>query len=278
MVALIFLGLLCSFGLLPSLVVAQTAADIAYTPQFSVCPSGVPLVRLAGTTQQSLSNSESAYISAKKSQVLPSAWQTYLLNVQNSAQANNIQLPSYVSAILADLNPQITLGIATSGGGYRAAIFGAGVLNAIDGRNTTSAQTGAGGLLQAATYLSGLSGGSWLVGSLIQNDFPPLLELMFGPNPDSGGWNAQVDLIAPSSSIVIDAEYIADLIGEIEGKFSAGFPVTITDVWARTLSRHFISGTTPLNILDPALLHGAGVTWSSISQLCVSLSSSLGRR
>jgi lysophospholipase len=60
-----------------------------------------------------------------------------------------------------------TIAVGVSGGGTRAALYGAGVLNALDGRNFTSVGRGTGGLLQATTYISGLSGGSWLLSSFI---------------------------------------------------------------------------------------------------------------
>ena len=64
------------------------------------------------------------------------------------------------------------IGIAISGGGYRAMLTGAGVLEAFDSRTPNATSDGQlGGLLQSATYLSGLSGGSWLVGSLYTNNF-----------------------------------------------------------------------------------------------------------
>jgi lysophospholipase len=50
------------------------------------------------------------------------------------------------------------LAIAFSGGGHRAALFGAGVRNALDIRNDSAKNAGTGGLLQAASYVSGLSG------------------------------------------------------------------------------------------------------------------------
>lgn len=52
------------------------------------------------------------------------------------------------------------IGIATSGGGWRALMSGAGVIEAFDSRTSKSKL---GGLLQSATYLAGLSGGGWLV-------------------------------------------------------------------------------------------------------------------
>ncbi|KAJ3489234.1 hypothetical protein NLI96_g2294 [Meripilus lineatus] len=264
---LISAGLLALLGSFSSLVVAQQAAAVAYAPKFTLCPPNTSLIRSAGTSKQSLSPSESSYISARKSQVLPSAWSSYLKNVKQAAKSNNIALPAYVSAILSQPTTFPNLGIATSGGGYRAAIFGAGVLNALDGRNLTSSGVGTGGLLQAASYLSGLSGGSWLLGSLIQADFPPLLDLIFGTSSGLGGWNAQVDLLQISTDPNVIAQFVGLLVQESAGKFLTGFPVTFTDIWARTLSRHFVTGTTAANFFDTNLTHGAGVTLSSITQL-----------
>ena len=60
------------------------------------------------------------------------------------------------------------IAIAFSGGGYRAMLNGAGALQAFDNRevNGTNTPGHLGGLLQASTYVAGLSGGSWLVGSI----------------------------------------------------------------------------------------------------------------
>lgn len=106
---------------------AQSAATVPYTPSFGPCPADFSLVRLAGSSaqSQSLSKGESDYISARKSQVLPGAWKSYLANVQ----ATGATLPSYISDILGGNSKETpTLGIAQSGGGLRAAIVGAGKL------------------------------------------------------------------------------------------------------------------------------------------------------
>jgi lysophospholipase len=139
--------------------VAAKSALEAYTPTSGECPSGFTLVREVSTiaSEQTLSVGEQEYIKNRKV-LLPGAWKTYLANVQ----ATNVTLPSYVSDILTGSGGSTlpTFGIATSGGGYRAAIFGAGILNAIDARSEQP--SGVSGLLQASTYLAGLSGGSWL--------------------------------------------------------------------------------------------------------------------
>ena len=277
-------SLVLSLTLLPlSLrVVAQSAAATAYQPTFTSCPPGTALVRQVGSNpqRQSLSAGEAEYV-FRREQVTRGTWPEYLTNVQSFLETSqtNISLPEYVSELLtgefgATRLPR--LGIATSGGGYRAAIFGAGILNALDGRNQTSVKAGTGGLLQAATYLSGLSGGSWLVLSLTQAGFPMLPELIFGPSPaptdDSnafGGWLTDIDLVTPGSDIIEDLEFASDLLVEISLKLSSGFPVTVTDVWARALSRHFANGTTSANFFNDSLTHGAGITFSSITAMLV---------
>ncbi|CDK24630.1 unnamed protein product [Kuraishia capsulata CBS 1993] len=72
--------------------------------------------------------------------------------------------------------PQIA--IAVSGGGYRSMLVGAGVLAAFDNRTVNSTRgSGLGGILQASTYLAGISGGSWLVSSLMMYDFASVVKL-----------------------------------------------------------------------------------------------------
>lgn len=267
----LFLALVC-LASIPLHALAQTAAAVAYTPSKTTCPKA-PLVRSAGS-KQTLNVQEANYIKTRKETEIPHAWRSYLANVQAQASLHNIRLPTYVSALLA--NPlivnELTLGIATSGGGYRAAIFGSGILNALDGRNKTSVHAGTGCLLQSASYLTGLSGGSWLVSSLTQANFPLLADLILGGDSDGsagattkfGGWVTEVDLLQVSSDPTTEEQFLGLLLEEIAGKFAAGFPVTITDVWSRSLARHFANGTTLANFFNPNITHGAGELWSAV--------------
>ena len=134
-------------------------------------------------------------------------------------------------------------------------------------------QTGTGGLLQAATYLTGLSGGSWLLTSLIQANFPSVSELAFppasasGPNGAYGGFLTQFDLTAPGPTVNDTLAYLELLIGESKAKqVSSGLPITITDPWSRSLARHFSNGTTAQNVLSSGT-HGAGILLSGIPNL-----------
>ena len=258
----------------PLFAAAQTAAAAAYAPQLAPCPAGFSLVREAGTNaaSQSLNYGESQYLSGKQSAVLPSAWKSYLSAVESTADGSD--LPSYVSRILGGDYGWMAyprLGIATSGGGYRAAAFGAGVLNALDGRNASAVAAGTGGLLQAATYLAGLSGGSWLVTSLAQADFPTIPDLVFGTGTATttgfGGWNAEFGLLEPSDNTTVDTAYVLDVIEEVMGKHAEGFPVTMSDIWARALSRHYANGTDATNFFDTSVTHGAGITFSSVPNM-----------
>jgi lysophospholipase len=88
----------------------------------------------------------------------------------------------YIDRVATNSSELPSIGIAVSGGGYRALMVGAGVLAAFDNRTTNSTATGQlGGLLQASTYLSALSGGSWLMGSLYMQNFPSVQDVITGP-------------------------------------------------------------------------------------------------
>ncbi|CAL1698537.1 unnamed protein product [Somion occarium] len=263
-------------GLLSLHVLAESVASKAFTPKLSRCPPGTALVRSTGTTKQTLGPDEERYISTRKRQVLPAAWTSYLHSIESKAKALGVVLPEYVSHVLSSPNLNPTLGLAISGGGYKAATFGAAHLTMLDARNETSVKFGTGGLLQAASYMTGLSGSAWFLTSLAQANFPTFEELIFGPSgrerhskePLYSGWLGQFDYFQPGNANQ-SLEYRNSLLSDVMGKFNAGFPVTLIDIWARALSRHFANGTTPKNILDEDVPHGAGITLSSLSSLPV---------
>lgn len=89
---------------------------------------------------------ESTYVAARKA-LVPASLKTYLGDRSSTVYGASL-----------DEAEAPTIGIAISGGGNRAALYGAGVLASLDGRNATAMAMGTGGLLQATTYISGLSG------------------------------------------------------------------------------------------------------------------------
>ena len=103
------------------------------------------------------------------------------------ANISNFDVNAYLDRLSLNVEDLPVIGIAISGGGYRALMNGAGALAAFDNRTSNStAQGQLGGLLQATTYLSGLSGGSWLVGSLYMQNFPPVQDVLTGGSSDLG--------------------------------------------------------------------------------------------
>lgn len=95
---------------------------------------------------------------------------------------------AYIDNNSDDVSRLPNIGIAFSGGGYRAMLTGAGPLAAFDSRTTGATGAGQlGGLLQSSTYIAGLSGGGWLVGSMYVNNFTTI-ENIISRNGDGDIW------------------------------------------------------------------------------------------
>ena len=148
------------------------------------------------------------------------------------------------------------IGIAASGGGYRALMNGAGALAAFDSRTPNSTNTGQlGGLLQSATYLSGLSGGSWLVGSIYTNNFTSVQSII---DSHSQIWDFSNSILkGPSQGLPLlsTVEYYRQLYDVVLGKENAGFNTSLTDYWGRALSYQLVN----------ASQGGAAYTFSSVA-------------
>lgn len=190
-----------------------------------------------------LSQTEKDWV-AKRHEATDRATKDFL----NRANMTNFDVASFMDGY----SPNI--GIAFSGGGYRAMLNGAGVFKAFDSRtpgSTSSAQMG--GLVQAATYISGLSGGSWLVGSIFVNNFTTVQDLQ----SSSELWNLSNSVLAPEglADIADTADYYSQLHKEVSSKENAGYNISLTDYWARALARQLISGD-----------GGPAVTFSSIAK------------
>jgi lysophospholipase len=124
---------------------------------------------------------------------------------------------------------------------------GAGFLSAADNRTENSTNVGGiGGLLQATTYLAGLSGGGWLVGSIYTNNFSSVQELQAG-TPGSNVWHFENSIFnGPDEggiSILETATYYNDIRMQVDEKSDAGYNTSITDYWGRALSYQLINAT-----------------------------------
>ncbi|KAK4700976.1 lysophospholipase, partial [Phenoliferia sp. Uapishka_3] len=231
-------------------------SELPDAPTTSTCPTtfisrtGSPL-----SGDQTLDADEASYLASRRNNFLPSLWSTYVSDSSSGATGYNLsQLFSHESY------PRISTAI--SGGGYRAALYGAGSLSALDSRNDSSVAP----ILQLSDYISGLSGGSWVVGSLLMNDLPDLYSLVLGDNATQTGWKLDLPLLDPAglANTLEDEEWYALLLAEVQLKAAQGYPISLADLWGRALSFHFYNGTTRETFYNASASHDQGLLWSSI--------------
>ncbi|KAK3070938.1 hypothetical protein LTR53_009560 [Teratosphaeriaceae sp. CCFEE 6253] len=184
-----------------------------YAPTSTSCPSA-SLIRPAS----GLNPSESAYIAARK----PSANTALTSWLKRQGAFSTSSLP--------------VVGLTSSGGGYRALLETAGVIQAFDGRDSN---TNVSGFYQTLTYEAGLSGGAWFLSSLAGNNWPTVSYLR------DNLWEQafQNSLLVPANLLSTSGltEY-ALVVSDIEAKEGAGYDVTIVDPYGRLLSYQLLRG------------------------------------
>ncbi|KAH6710556.1 lysophospholipase catalytic domain-containing protein [Leptodontidium sp. MPI-SDFR-AT-0119] len=209
-------------------------ARTGYAPSAVQCPSVAPSIRTATT----LSVNETAWLKARQPNTV---WA--LRDFLRRANITGFDTDAYIGNS-ADENTLPSIGIAISGGGYRAMMNGAGAIAAFDNRTTNSTDQGKlGGILQASTYISGLSGGSWLVGSLYAQNFPSVQEVITGTSGDLGTLWQFSDSILKGPADLSVTQYYDNIFDDVNGKEAAGFNTTITDYWGRGLSFQYINAS-----------------------------------
>jgi lysophospholipase len=179
---------------------------------------------------------------------------------------NGLDTTNYIDTHANDISNIPNIGIAASGGGWRALLNGAGALAAFDSRTDNATAAGhLGGLLQSATYLAGLSGGSWLVGSMYMNNFSTIPSMLGTVAEDSASgflWGFQESIaVGPPrdsriTNVVDTADYYATIYNQVSDKEAAGYNTTLTDYWGRALAYQLINATDG----------GPAYTWSSLAQ------------
>ncbi|KAK6890630.1 Lysophospholipase 3 [Candida tropicalis] len=176
-----------------------------------------------------------------------------LIEFLNHANMTDFDAESYLNG----LDRSIKIGIAFSGGGYRAMLNGAGQMAALDNRTRGAWEHGLGGLLQASTYLVGLSGGNWLVGSIVMNNWTSVQDIL----DKNEIWDISHSIMNPGGwKVTKTYEYYKGISDSLDEKRDAGFDVSITDTWGRALSYQFFS---TLNDTGNAL------TWSTLQDVDV---------
>ncbi|SCU91200.1 LAFA_0F02410g1_1 [Lachancea sp. 'fantastica'] len=218
-----------------------------YAPGNVSCANDISLVREAS----GLSNNETEWLK-KRDSYTKDALKTFL-----ERATKNFTNSSLVDSLWnSDQVPK--LGVGCSGGGYRAMLSGAGMLSALDNRTDGANEHGLGGLLQSATYLAGLSGGNWLVGSLAWNNWTSVQDVIDSRGKKNELWDISNSILNPGGINILSSASQWDHISDaVEDKQDAGFNTSLTDVWGRALSYNFF----------PSLYRGGeAYTWSSLRE------------
>ncbi|KAK2051082.1 lysophospholipase catalytic domain-containing protein [Colletotrichum caudatum] len=200
-----------------------------YAPAFVDCPPVKPTIRPASA----LSPNETAWLTSRRSATVQP-----MRDFLTRANIPDFDAGAYIDGLSSSPTQLPNIGIAISGGGYRALMNGAGFLAAADSRTPGSTSAGGiGGLLQSATYLSALSGGGWLVGSIFMNNFSSVVNLQ----QSSTVWQFDNSILTgPKPGLIDTTKYWKDIISQVYHKDKAGFAVSLTDYWGRALSNQLI--------------------------------------
>ncbi|KAI9712794.1 MAG: Lysophospholipase 1 [Bogoriella megaspora] len=224
-------------------------APNGYTPSGGDCPSDRPAIRNA----QHLSSQETSWLPTRRNNTLDP-----MQDLLGRLNLTGFDVQGYINDNRNNASALPNIGIAVSGGGYRALSNGAGALAAFDSRTENATGPGGlGGLLQSATYLAGLSGGGWLVGSLYVNNFTSVQDIQRSTSSGSLWQFGNSVLKGPdgdSIQLVDSVDYYSTLANEVDDKRDAGFDTSITDFWGRALSFQLVNASNG----------GPGFTFSSI--------------
>ncbi|CDO92992.1 unnamed protein product [Kluyveromyces dobzhanskii CBS 2104] len=220
-----------------------------YAPGTVECDEDINLVRVA----DAISDDEADWLKNRNEYTVP-ALKDFLQRGFDGFTNDT----SIIDKLLGDADSAPKVAIACSGGGYRAMLSGAGMLSAMDNRTDGANDHGLGGLLQSATYLAGLSGGNWLVGTLAYNNWTSVQEIVNNMTDDNSIWDISNSIVNPGGiNIFSSISRWDDISDAVEAKKDAGFNTSITDVWSRALSYNFFPS------LDEG---GAGYTWNTLTE------------
>jgi lysophospholipase len=189
-----------------------------YSPAKSKCPEAKSsLVRDAGR----ISDLERTYISQRTKHPKTGALTEWFesLSPKGSDLFSKAEIP--------------LIAFSSSGGGYRSMLISAGVIQAMDNRDSKTAVSG---LYQSVAYHAGLSGGSWLLGSLVGNGFETISTL----SKELWEPGLEKNALSPLSPENLDAS--PDLARVKQDMLEkASLSPVVTDVWGRFLEFQTIS-------------------------------------
>jgi len=220
---------------------ASPQAPNGYAPAEVNCPSTRPSIRSA----DKLSQQETEWLQKRRPNTID-PMREFLERVN----IEGFDVGQYINNHRDNTTALPNIAISFSGGGYRALLNGAGALAAFDSRTTNSTSAGhLGGILQASTYVSALSGGGWMIGSIYANNFTSV-EAIINKGEDSAIWQFQNSLFKgpPTKGIQLlsTAQYYDNLVSTVKEKSDSpagDFNTSITDVYGRGLSFQLINAS-----------------------------------
>lgn len=225
-------------------------APDGYVPTKVACAGTRPTVRSAAK----LSTNETDWLKTRREKSL-----TAMHDFFGHVKVGDYDVTGWLDKHKSNTSNIPNIGIAVSGGGYRALMNGAGAIKAFDSRTYNATTEGhLGGLLQSSTYVAGLSGGSWLLGSIYINNFTSIDKLQ--THTDGSVWQFGNSILeGPDSGgiqLLDSASYYKDIADAVEGKKKAGFDTSLTDIWGRALAYQMFNASEG----------GLDYTWSSIAK------------
>lgn len=216
---------------------AERAFTRRWSPTKTYAPAKVPCPALPGgdnyvgyirnASNDAIGPQEQDYLKRHRA-ATADGWKAWL---KQAGLDGNGGLPGGVDQYVSNGN-QPKVGIAISGGGYRAMLHGVGVVQGLDGRNKTATDRKVGGFFQLVDYVAGLSGGSWATGSMALNNWPTTQELL------QQVFDLESNLVLPEDG---KTKLYVDLFRDVDDKKDAGYPTAITDFWGRALSYHLVN-------------------------------------
>lgn len=227
-----------------SIAEALILRGLGYAPRFVDCPAKESFVREAN----SLSEKEMAWLKDRSKVTQRNLRLFYQFQT-------NLSDNEYDRFLDESSEDPVRIALSFSGGGVRAFLTAAGEISALDNRTAGAFEHGLGGILQSSTYLAGLSGGNWLVGSLVLNNWSSVPELA----NDAVMW----DWTRPMYEGLIGKGTFSDRLKswrfwlrQVREKAKMGFRTSIVDFWSQSLIMRLLP-------LAPT----AEATWSSIRNI-----------
>nr|POF02220.1 lysophospholipase 3 [Quercus suber] len=196
-----------------------------YAPYIVECPQRQQWIRPA----RYLSYDEAAWVFQRQVKVLRG-----LSSYLDRLHLVDFDTDAYVHRLSFDPSLVPNIAFAISGGAWASSLTGTGPLRAFDARFAPARQQRTGGLLQAMTYMAGLSGGAWPIMSLATNDFPEIDDMV-------ASWHLDEDPTFSPNTTKHRAS-VMTIFEQIYTKFEAGFNVSFADYLGRDLGYEFVAG------------------------------------